>query len=187
MTTNSRKPWLDHRGHRRCIDDLIEISETWTLRDWEKYLSSIEGKPEGKNLRQKYFRKIAENQTRTLFDVYAEKSASDSLRAFINSARRVLSVRQDSVIQLTFFEGMSLDRAAECLNLGKSTVFEHQKSALKKIQAFISVRAHELALCRGVKDSEDEPLSREEEIYEVMQQEINRTNAGRFNFDRESV
>lgn len=185
MKANNNKPWLDHRGHRQCIDDLIEMSANWNSRDWAKYLKSLESEREGKSLRPYTFRKIAEYQTKSVFDLYAERSSSTALQQFIEAAMSVLSGKQRDVIRLTFFEGLSLDQAAECLNLGKSTVFEHQKSALKKLRAALTVRANDLAIYRRVSDFDEEPLTREEEIYEVMQQDISRDGFGRNNFDRD--
>jgi len=184
MKANINKPWLDHRGHRRCIDDLIEMSANWNFKDWAKYLKSLEGKREGKSLRPHTFRKIVEYQAESVFDLYAEKSSSTALQQLIEVALGELSEKQRDVIRLTFFEGLSLDQTAECLNLGKSTVFEHQKSALKKLRAALTVRANDLAIYRRVSDFDKEPLTREEEIYEVMQQEISRDGLGRNNFDR---
>jgi RNA polymerase sigma factor (sigma-70 family) len=185
MRANENKPWLDHRGHHRCIDDLIEMSASWNFKDWEKYLKSLEGGREGKSLRSRTFRKISEHQTKSVFDLYAEKSSPTALQKFIEAALEVLSDKQRDVIRLTFFEGLSLDQAAECLNLGKSTVFEHQKSALKKLRVALTVRANDLASYRRVSDFDDEPQTREEEIYEVMQQDIGRDGFGRNNFDRD--
>lgn len=185
---NKRKSaqlWLDHRGRELSTEQLKEISKSWDLQTWKRYGDSLEVQPEGKSLKPGEFRKLEERQTQSLFSINGEAAASAALTHRMNNALLSLSTRQRQVIEKIFYSGKSIEETARELKLSKATVHTHKKSAIAKLKGVLIVRSDAVAAYEGVSDLESEPQTPFEELLDVMNEDISRTDPSIHDFDKE--
>lgn len=180
----STKPWLDHRGRELSKEQLQEISKTWDLKTWKRYGDSLETQSEGKNLKTSEFRKLSEQQTKNIFSINGETSASLEMSQRITDALKVLTERQRKVIDLIFYSGMSIGEVAKELKLSRPTVSEHKKQALFKLKGVLGVSPNTVATYEGVSELEIESNAPFEDLVDVMNQDILRGDFSRRSFKK---
>lgn len=180
----TEKPWLDNRGRELPTEQLREISKSWNLQTWRRYGDSLEVQPEGKSLRPGEYRKLEEQQTKNIFSMNDERSASSTLSRRMTMALNCLSPRQRQVIEQIFYFGKSTEETARELALSKTTVHEHKKHAISKLKRVLSVSPNAVAAYEGVSDLESESQTPFEDLLDVMNEDISRTDSSRYDFDK---
>lgn len=176
MKTKNQKPWLDQRGRSLTIEQLKEISKSWTEKTWSKYLDSLDGSVEGLQLGSSRKLKIkSEYLVKSIFDEYAQVNEPVAIQNKIQAMLSILTERQRKVIELTFFDGLSFEEAAAEMSLSKAVVYRHQLSALKKLRSANLVTGHDLTDMRAKENFKPEPpVGISLEIYEVYLEDMNR-------------
>ena len=174
MKRGTNKPWTDTRGRHLHVDKIKESSKTWSLNDWENYADSLDHGTEGILMTGRCLRKVANESSVNIFDLYAQLSCDEPTYQFVQEFLDILTPRQAHVVDLVYFQGRSLEETASIIGLGKTTVYDHLQRALNRLTAANAGRANELIVLREAFLSQQEPLSQEEEILEVMREEINR-------------
>lgn len=180
MKRGINKPWLDHRGRHLPKEKLREISRNWDTKTWFAYGDSLEKGTEGVLMTSRRRRKIAECQSESLYEIYAQSRASNRLTKFIEELCQCLTSRQAHAVDLIFYQGRSIEEAARIMGLGKTTVYDHITRAISRLQMANTVRANDLMLMRGSENQNDDPLTPEEELFEVIKEETNRNYRSQF-------
>lgn len=180
----TEKPWLDHRGRELTTEQLREISKNWDLETWKRYGDSLELEAEGKSLRPGEFRKLEDQQIKNIFSANEERSSSLALTRQVAEALKCLSLRQSQVIKEIFYHGKSTEETARELGLSKTTVHDHKKHAISKLRWVLSVSPNAVAAYEGVSDLESESQTPLEELLDVMNKDISRTDSSRHDFDK---
>jgi RNA polymerase sigma factor (sigma-70 family) len=174
MRRGIKKTWLDNRKRELPTEELKEISKSWSLKTWKDYAYSLDHPASGLQLAGRGFKKISSNLSKSIFDIYSQRPACGDLQAFIQGLLGLLSKRERQIIELIFFEGRSTEEVAAKFEVSKSTIQHHKKNAISKLQAAMPVTCDDLSIVRGKENFDNSELTREEEIYEVMQEDIRR-------------
>lgn len=174
MRRGINKPWTDNRKRELPTEELKEISKSWSLKTWQNYADSLDYPVGGLQLSHHAFKKISKKLSVSIFELYAQQPASTELQNFVQALLGILSKRERQIIELIYFEGESTEEVAARFDVSKATIHIHKKNAISKLQAAMPVRSDDLTIVRGKENFEDSDLTREEEIYQVMQEDIRR-------------
>jgi len=185
MKNQTKQPWTDTRGRHLHPEKIKEMSKSWDLKTWEQYAESLEQGTQGLLMTSRLFNRVGNSQTENIFNLYSEKATESKLRKFIEKKLEILTTAQAHAVDLVFFQGLSLEQAAEVLGLGKTTVYDRIQRALIRLRTVMVENTNDLIHMRAEESQMTESLSREEEIYEVMQQEIRRNGSNYRDFDKE--
>lgn len=132
-----KKPWLNSQGKPLSKDELKQVSKTWDMATWEEYLKTLDV-PQRETTTAKFDRllKIYENSTAyTLPEVTDEEEGPQTKR--LHWAMSLLTQRQQSVLDLIFWQGYSIQETAEKLGITKSAAQSCEEKALKQLKILL--------------------------------------------------
>jgi predicted DNA-binding protein YlxM (UPF0122 family) len=176
------KPWTDQRGLPLHTEELKRVSRVWDEQTWEAYLKTIESKSSGQLFGPGVYQDLCEENIRSIFADTANEN-NDEVKIRVEKALEALSKhseKQTFVIKEIFWNGKSQHDVAGLLRIQQNAVFDLKQRAiknLKKIMKELQVLVNP-PLMKGEKKSFlEESQNRTDQIAEVMQSEINRTEA----------
>jgi RNA polymerase sigma factor (sigma-70 family) len=150
------QPWLDDKGRILNDKELKEISMDWTHETWESYLSYIEIPRSESLIEEFHFDSIAE--TNHIFDDLPDTNRNKKL----HSAIKKLTKKQQKIIFLIFFEGLSVREIALRMNISHGSVHDLKIRALNSLKSQIE-GADTLRIMRG---KNSKPFMKQGESYE---------------------
>lgn len=153
-TTN--QPWLDDKGRIFNDKELKEISKDWTQETWESYLSYIEIPRNESLIEEFHFDSIAE--TNHIFDDLPETKRDKK----IHSAIKKLTKKQQKIIFLFFFEGISTRDIALKMEISHVAVIKIKNRALNSLKE----QMEGVTSLRIMKGKNSKPFMKQGESYE---------------------
>ena len=171
------RPWLDESGVIRSDPVLRDISILWSADTWELFLvETVEGSSSYQ--REDLINPCAyagglDEMTRSIWECVSSQESDDLLSRIRRYIRDHLTARQQQIIRLTFWDGLSERAAGEVIGVGRSTVAVQKRRSFKKLKKLIEMREPNLFLDkRGRLKSEAPVKSRDEQIRDVYHEEI---------------
>lgn len=153
-TTN--QPWLDDKGRIFNDKELKEISKDWTQETWESYLSYIEIPRNESLIEEFHFDSIAE--TNHIFDDLPETNRNKKL----HSAIKKLTQKQQKIIFLFFFKGISTRDIALKMEISHVAVIKIKNRALNSLKE----QMEGVTSLRIMKGKNSKPFMKQGESYE---------------------
>ncbi|OFZ37678.1 MAG: hypothetical protein A2504_07520 [Bdellovibrionales bacterium RIFOXYD12_FULL_39_22] len=132
IKTATKKPWLDHRGHPICDDELKVICQNWDKDMWEKYLSWLDYPLKESQISPESYDYVAGQMEESIFYLIPD-GASDELKEKVRKTLEKLTDKQRMVIHKIFWEGKSERQIAAEMNVNRSVIFEMKKNAFRRI------------------------------------------------------
>ena len=142
MKTNLMpRPWLDKNGQHKSDDEIRKICKNWTPTLWEEYLKNFEeGQREvlfKRPLDVERFSNEDHEQARRNFH---SRSDFPLLKEKIAGVVEELSLKEQEVIRLLYWERLSLRESATILKTSKSSVSRLRNRALCRLEAILIQR-----------------------------------------------
>jgi DNA-binding NarL/FixJ family response regulator len=132
VTIHPETPWLDARGCALPESVLKTETKNWNQKTWEAYLRSIET-PISESLTSATCFEAALDSGKSINEFLAS-AASRTTQGKVLSALQLLTPKQRSIIQMTFWSGMSEREVAASLGISRSSVKTTKKRTLRKMQ-----------------------------------------------------
>lgn len=137
-SNNESKPWLDPNGRLYSDDALKEISKTWDPSTWERFLSETIDVPQRELVQSTEERAINEYLTG---EEKLDEMPRNELHALIRQLmRRHLSIQQQTILRMIYWENRSEREIAETLGLTKSRVPTQKSKSLSKLKRLLENR-----------------------------------------------
>ncbi len=155
LATNNQ-PWLDDKG--RILNDkkLKEISRDWSQEIWESYLLYIDIPRKESLIEEFQFDSVAEKTH--IFENLPETKRDEDL----HSAIKKLTKKQQKIIFLIFFEGLTVRDIALRMNISHQSVHDLKVRALNSLKSQIE-GADTLRIMKG---KNSKPFMKQGESYE---------------------
>lgn len=171
------RPWLDDNGALHTDVRLREISAKWDADTWEQFLKeTVEGSSsyQREELISKHsYNRALDEMTESIWDYGPSTSDQGLCETVKRYCRDHLTPRQQHVVRLTFWEGLSERAIGEHLGVSRSTVMTQKRRALSKLKDLLAQRESIFPLGeRATQANRPQERSRDEQIREVYQQEI---------------
>lgn len=132
VTVNPETPWLDVHG-RELPDEVLKIeSKSWSEKTWAEYLKTIETPIAESLTSASCFQAALDGGNR--INNFIATAASRTTQGKVHSALQQLTRKQRSIIQMTFWSGMSEREIAASLRISRSSVKTTKKRTLRKMQ-----------------------------------------------------
>lgn len=171
------RPWLDESGVVYPDAKLGELSKNWDADTWEQFLiETVEGSSSYQRedlISLKAYDCALDEMTESIWDSSDQATAGPLCDTVKRYCRDHLTPRQQHVIRLTFWNGLSERTIGEQLGVSRSTVMTQKRRALSKLKHLLEKRESIFCLDeRAVELNRPQVRSRDAEIREVYQQEI---------------
>jgi DNA-directed RNA polymerase specialized sigma subunit len=132
VTVNPETPWLDVHG-RELPDEVLKIeSKSWSEKTWAEYLKTIETPISETLTSASCFQAALDSSKGT--NEFLATAASRATQGKVLSALQKLTQKQRSIVQMTFWSGMSEREIAASLGISRSSVKTTKKRTLRKMQ-----------------------------------------------------
>ena len=181
----SDEPWLDKNGKLIADRYLKEISKNWDTETWERFLVvTVEGNKsyQRESLISAYAYDCAlDEMSQTIWECMDSPEPKDICELTRRLCRDHLTPKQQQVIRLIYWEGLSLSEIARMLMLDRSTVEGHKVAALNKIKFLYEKKA--ALFPQYERDYRKDPIQkglRYEDLQSVYQEEISGNQFGKF-------
>ncbi|MFP5519923.1 MAG: sigma-70 family RNA polymerase sigma factor [Bdellovibrionia bacterium] len=169
------RPWTDERGFPLSDEKLKVVCKNWDELTWEAYLKAYENKTgKGHLLKPVDYDFLAENLQESIFEA-SSRTASPQLQEKVSNAISQLTERQALILTKIFWEGRTQHQIALALGISQPAVFKIKKRSLDNLKEILQGVINS-PLVRGQENPKPQemPLTREQEISWVMNQEIHR-------------
>ncbi len=132
QTITSQAPWLNKKGQPISDSQLKIISRSWDRDTWEKYLSSLETPGKEILIRPRNYKRLRERN-----HIYENFPGFSITSGKLKNALHRLTKKQQKIIFLFFFEGLSHRKIALRMNISHSCVLKMKHRALKSLKKLI--------------------------------------------------
>lgn len=161
MEENSPKqrPWISETGKPLDLSTLRELSRAWSAKDWEVYLTSLDG-----HQRELQASTNTVEELGLAANVYPTflPGCSPELSKIVVPLLRALTRKQKFVIKKIFFEGRSERQVARMMMISRSGVVDLKKRALRKLKSKARAALSKFPIVRA----QDETKERQSEVRE---------------------
>ncbi len=142
------KPWLDKSGKRLPQAFLKLIAKGWDEKTWKQYLNSFEERDESELLPVQTWIVLLQKPGENIWD-FAQETPDDTITKELLSSFTVLPEIHRTVIQMTYWHGMSVREIGRALNISKSLVQRTVKDAERTLRALIKPRKGQFQSSEG--------------------------------------
>ena len=134
-----QRPWLDKNGQHKSDDEIKKICKSWTGTLWEEYLKSFEEAQREVLFKTpldiERFSNEGHEQARRNFH---SRSDFPLLKKKIAGVVEKLTLKEQEVIRLLYWERVSLRESAAILKTSKSSVSRLRDRALYRLEAILA-------------------------------------------------
>jgi RNA polymerase sigma factor (sigma-70 family) len=167
--------WLNDQGQIYSDKELIRISKDWDENTWEAFLvKTVERSTSYMReavLSPTTYTMILQEMTESIWawsDSSESADVSSRIRLLI---RDHLTPRQQHVIRLTFWDGLSERKVGEILGISRTAVATYKSKSLKKLKGLIEARLPVRTAYEGANKNIAHSDRRSEQIREVYRRE----------------
>lgn len=159
------KPWLDPNGRIYSDDALKEVSKNWDAPTWERFLAETIDCPQREIVQSNEERLIDEYFTGDeKLDEMPRNELHDLIRQLI---RRHLTIQQQSVIRMIYWQGRSEREIAEILGINKGRVPTIKRQSLSKLRRLLENRVGVFPMGRSNTQTSSQGETEDEDASEV--------------------
>ncbi|HLE12954.1 MAG: hypothetical protein A2504_13015 [Bdellovibrionales bacterium RIFOXYD12_FULL_39_22] len=126
-------PWLDHNGVPFNDDLLKVLSKYWSHETWSDYLQWLETPMRESQIGHHAFDSIAEQMEESAFITAAIREADQELKAEIAELLNQITIKQKTVLQMSYWHGLSEREIASKFGITRMSVRDIKKRAILKI------------------------------------------------------
>ena len=161
--SKTQKPWLDQHGKLYSDGALRTISQHWSTEIWESFLRETVDRPlrEEPQTPQQLDRFSKEEICKFWLDLQPKDVSSNQKFMLGNLIRRKLTPRQQQVLRLIYWEGMSERAAAKVLGVDRSTVAASKKRSLRKLKGLLENTPATPATSKGKSNEKENEVCHE--------------------------
>lgn len=128
-----RKPWIDEQGQILKKNELEAISQKWSAKEWENFLSSTVDKPLQESLTETLTIENVKSELKEMYQNMLSQDEYPHLKEIVGSLLKKLTCREQQVIYQIFWEGHSQHEVAKSLGLKRSVIRNYRDQALRKL------------------------------------------------------
>ena len=138
------RPWLAPAGVIHPDSELRKISKSWNADTWELFLvETVERSSSYQReelIKPGAYAAALDKLTESIWECSDSPADDDLATAIRRIIRDHLTPRQQQIIRLIFWDGLSERAAAEVIGLQRSTVAVQKRRSLKKLKRLIETR-----------------------------------------------
>lgn len=137
------RPWLNTAGGLLSDSKLKEVSKSWSQDDWNKFLDEtvdVGCDYQSELLQAEEYAQKIENMTETIWEATDSHSLQQISKHLRELCRDHLTPRQQQIIRLYYWDGISERTIAEVLDIGRSTVALQKRRSLNKLKTLLVKR-----------------------------------------------
>lgn len=174
---NQSQPWLDSTGVMLSDDVLKVISQKWNPETWELFLVETVERSQSYMretlLKPWVYESILDEMTDSIWAGQQSPESEDVCALLRRIIRDHLTPRQQHIIRLLFWEGLSARETGTVLGISAAAVSTHKFASFNKLQRLLEARLEFPPLSERTAKRSERTKTREEQIREVYQEELN--------------
>lgn len=140
LLCESDKPWINEKGSLKSDEEIKQESQSWTLKDWDNYLETID-KDSAELLLDDPFHIdnfSNENYGRAIFSTANNFEELPNIRKKIFEALALLTPQENKVITQRYWKCLSRKEIAKQLGVSENTVKTQIRTGMKKLKSNLS-------------------------------------------------
>ena len=170
-----QEPWINDQGQIYPDKELMLISKHWNEETWEKFLvATVERSASYMRetvLTPTTYAMILEEMSESIWAWSESPKSADVSSRIRLLIRDHLTPRQQHVIRLTFWDGLSERKIGEILGISRTAVATYKSKSLKKLKGLIEARLPVRTAYDRANKNRARSDRRSEQIREVYREE----------------
>lgn len=127
------RPWLSPTGVELPTEQLKEVSKTWSLRQWEEYLTWLETGRKDSLVSPVTYAVLGEEHTQSIFEIF-DQNPSDEHKAQCEQALSILPELEALALREYFIEGKTERQIAFELHRSQKAICNIRNRALTRLK-----------------------------------------------------